>query len=279
MTYHRPDTLAKALTLCADPGMRLIAGGTDIYPAVQGRDLPGDFLDLTAIGELSGIHRTRDGWRIGATTCWSEIQTADLPPAFDALKQAARQVGSVQIQNSGTVAGNLCNASPAADGVPPLLALDARIELTSGRGARHLPLSEFLQGVRETALMPDEIVTSIHIPAASDVGQSAFCKLGARKYLVISIAMVAVRLELSDGHIAAAAIAVGACSPVAKRLTGLEAALTGKSPNQPAQWQDQLHRDITKYLSPIKDIRADASYRIDAVATLLDSAIKQAGAV
>ncbi len=277
MTYHRPDTLDQALQISARPDVHVLAGGTDVYPAQQGRDLPAETLDLTAIDALSGITKTDQGWRIGATTRWSEVAQADLPPGFDALKQAAREVGSLQIQNAGTVAGNLCNASPAADGVPPLLVLEAEVELAAQTGTRRLPLTSFLTGVRQTALGQGEIVSAIHIPDTACRGQSAFVKLGAREYLVISIAMVAVRLELSGDKITKAAIAVGACSPVAQRLPGLEAALTGQSVNAPDTWQDAMQADISQRLSPIDDIRADAAYRRHAVARLLNQAIAQAG--
>lgn len=275
MTYHRPNQLSEALRLAAT-GAKLLAGGTDLLPAQQGRDLTGAVLDLTAIKALRGISQTPEGWRIGATTRWSDVLNADLPPAFDALKQAAHEVGSVQIQNSGTIAGNLVNASPAADGVPALLVLAARVELTSAQGTRLVALADFITGVRRTALAAGEIVTAIHIPRAAGQGVSAFRKLGARKYLVISIAMVAVRLELAQGHITAAAVAVGACSPVARRLTGFETALLGQSAGKPARWRAGLLADIARILTPIDDIRADAAFRATAVAELVDQAIHDA---
>jgi CO/xanthine dehydrogenase FAD-binding subunit len=278
MTYHRPGTLEQALQICARPKVKVLAGGTDVYPAQTGRDLMAETLDLTAIAALSGITKTEQGWRIGATTRWSEVAQADLPQGFDTLKQAAIEVGSVQIQNAGTVAGNLCNASPAADGVPPLLVLEAEVELASQTTTRRLPLATFLTGVRRTALGQGEIVTALHIPDAACTGQSAFVKLGARKYMVISVAMVAVRLELAGNKISNAAIAVGACSPVAQRLRGLEAALKGHSINSPEAWQDAMQTDIAAHLSPIDDIRADAAYRTHVVARLLNQAIAQAGA-
>src|SRR5262249_60124834 len=106
----------------------------------------GSLIDITSLNEIRGISIERDVIRIGGLTTWTEVIRTPLPRCFDALKSAAREVGSVQIQNRGTVAGNLCNASPAADGVPPLLALDAEVELASSRGSRRLPLSEFLVG-------------------------------------------------------------------------------------------------------------------------------------
>ncbi|MCB1368894.1 MAG: xanthine dehydrogenase family protein subunit M [Rhodobacteraceae bacterium] len=278
MAYHRPRQLSEALSLLHSTSAVVLAGGSDLYPAHPGRQLPGDVLDLTAIGALSGISSSDDGWRIGATTTWSTIARADLPPAFQALQQAAREVGAIQIQNSGTIGGNLCNASPAADGVPPLLVLDAEVELASARGDRRLPLAEFITGVRRTALQPGEIVTAVHVPSSAANGVAAFGKLGARAYLVISIAMVAVRLELAQGRIRAARVAVGSCSPVATRLTGFEAALIGGKADQPATWRDALAGDISQRLTPIDDIRADAAYRCEAVEKLVIRALAQAEA-
>lgn len=273
MTYLRPHSLNEALASLAEPDLRVLAGGTDIMPAQQGRDLNGDVLDLGGISELSGVTQTSDGWRIGAATRWAGLKDANLPPAFDALIEAASQIGSVQIQNRGTLSGNLCNASPAADGVPALLVLDAEIELMSLAGRRVVPLADFITGPRQTLLQPGELVTSILVPAASGSGRSGFLKLGVRKYLVISVAMVAVRLEISEGHIQHAQIAVGACSPVAQRLRGLEQALRGLSPAEPAGWNRALHADVDAQLSPIDDVRAPATYRTTAVCELVDRAI------
>jgi CO/xanthine dehydrogenase FAD-binding subunit len=226
-------------------------------------------LDITAINDLAGISGDQGGWRIGAATTWTAIAQADLPPAFDALGQAAREVGAIQIQNSGTIGGNLCNASPAADGVPPLLALDARVELISNAGVRVVPLADFITGVRQTALRDGEILSAVLVPPMK--GRSVFSKLGARDTLVISIAMVAARLELDAGRVAKAAVAVGACSPVATRLTALEDGLQG----QPvAAAPEIVTADLVHTaLSAIDDVRADAEYRADAAVTLIRRAI------
>lgn len=272
--YHRPRALADALAVLADGPVTLAAGCTDLFPATQGRALPGDVLDLTGVEGLRGISRDAQGWRIGATTTWTDILRADLPAAFDGLKLAAREVGSVQIQNAGTLAGNLCNASPAADGVPCLLTLEAEVALSSPGGTRRLPLQDFLLGPRRTALTPGEMMTAIHIPATADTGQSDFLKLGARKYLVISIAMVAVRLVLSAGRVEAARIAVGSCSATARRLTDLEHSLTG-APASPQSARLAVPELVGGKLSPIADIRADAQYRRDAASALVRRALER----
>lgn len=266
--FFQPTSLSQALRDAQQSDVRILAGGTDFYPA-QGDQLP-DFpiLDLSRIPELSGITRTATGWRIGGATTWSDIIAADLPPGFDGLKSAAREVGSVQIQNVGTIAGNLCNASPAADGVPPLLTLNATVELSSRTGIRHLPLSQFLVGVRKTALDTGEILSAIHV---QDTGAavSNFAKLGSRRYLVISIAMVAVMLELKNGNIVNPRVSVGACSPVAKRLDQLELALIGKNKVSGVVLPDHLEA-----LSPIDDVRGSASYRLDILAPLIERALQ-----
>jgi len=272
--YARPGTLTEALDLMAQGGRRLLAGGTDLYPG-SGPTLSGDILDLTGVDRFTGLEPAADsGLRIGACTTWSQIADADLPPALDALRVAARQVGGRQIQNVGTIGGNLCNASPAADGVPPLLAADARVELVSPRGIRDLPLAEFIIGPRQTALRPDEALAAVLIPGAALTGRSAFVKLGARAYLVISIAMVAARIVTEAGRVREAAIAVGACSAVARRLPVVEAGLKGASASEIADRIDPA--EVAAALAPIDDVRATAAYRAGAAAELVHRAVNEA---
>lgn len=271
--YARPTRLEDALKILARGRRALLAGGTDFYPARVGRPLGEDVLDLTALPELRGIRERVDHWRFGATTTWTEVLGAGLPPCFDGLKLAAREVGGRQIQNSGTIAGNLCNASPAADGVPPLLALDASVELVSNEGARVLPLAQFIIGPRKTALAPGEIVTAIRVPKTAHEAASGFLKLGARKYLVISIAMAAAVIEHDAGMVRVARIAVGACSPVAKRLPDLERLLCGKPLD--ARLADCVDEAHLAPLSPIDDPRGSAAYRAEAVQVLLRRLLAQ----
>lgn len=271
-TYARPTTLAEALALIAGGGWRVLAGGTDLYPGA-GTRLAGPVLDLSDVAGLSGI-AAGDGLRIGGTTSWAQIAAAELPPAADALRAAARVVGGRQVQVAGTIGGNLCNASPAADGVPPLLALGAGVELASARGLRRMPLADFLLGPRRTALTPGEVLAAVLIPPAGLRGRSAFVKLGARSHLVISIAMVAARLVVEGGRIAEAAVAVGACSPVAARLPLVEAALVGAEPGSAA---DRVAAaDVQAPLAPIDDVRATADYRRQAAVGLVRRAIAEA---
>jgi CO/xanthine dehydrogenase FAD-binding subunit len=234
-------------------------------------------LDISRIDVLRGIEETDDYFRIGATTTWTDIIDAPLPGWFDALKLAAREVGGVQIQNAGTIAGNLCNASPAADGVPPLLAMNAELELNSVRGARPMSLEKFIISNRETRCGLDEILTGLRIPKPANPTNSTFIKLGARKYLVISIVMVAAIIEQGpDNKVAAARIAVGSCSSVAKRLRLLERALVGLPMS--ADLGAMVTPDTLSILRPISDVRGTAEYRRDAAVTLVARAVSQLGA-
>jgi CO/xanthine dehydrogenase FAD-binding subunit len=275
--YARPRSIEEALALMGEGEWRVLAGGTDFYPTLGARPLRHDVLDINGLSELRGITEAPDGIVIGARTTWTDIVGARLPACFDALKQAAREVGSVQIQNVGTIAGNICNASPAADGVPALLVLDAEVEIASAGGRRTEPLASFVQGNRKTGLRQGELVTAICLPRAALAGVSSFFKLGARRYLVISIAMAAVRLSIGeDGAIADAAVAVGACSAVAQRLGGLERALVGtdlrRFANEPP---DEQHFAA---LTPIDDVRGSAEYRRAAAREIVWRALAAAAA-
>jgi CO/xanthine dehydrogenase FAD-binding subunit len=271
--FERPRSVAEAAGLLASGDWTLLAGGTDLYPAHVGRNVTRPVLDLSQVAGLRGIRRSDSGWTIGATTTWSDVIRADLPPLFDALKAAAREVGGVQIQNAGTVVGNVCNASPAADGMPALLALGAEVELQSATGSRRLPLEDFVLGSRRTARRETELVSALHVPARADGARSVFRKLGGRRYLVISITMVAVMIEpRSDGSVVRAGVAVGSCSAVAKRLPALEARLLGRHAAGLAACIEPA--DLAP-LTPIDDIRASGDYRRDATLTLLRRALEE----
>ncbi|TPM40080.1 xanthine dehydrogenase family protein subunit M [Mesorhizobium sp. B2-3-4] len=273
--YAKPTTIDEALALLGEGAWRILAGGTDFYPAQGSKPFRDNVLDINGLVSLRGIAETGSHWVIGARTTWTDVVRHPLPTAFDALKQAAREVGSPQIQNVASVAGNLCNASPAADGVPGLLVLDAEVELRSAAATRHLPLSEFILGNRRTALQPGEMVTAIRVPKTA--GTSAFVKLGARRYLVISIAMVAARLVVENGLVAEAAVAVGSCSAVARRLGDVEAALRGLPVD--AGLADAVQSAPMGELSPIADVRGSAEYRLDAVREIVARAVLAAASM
>jgi len=286
--YLRPTALADALAALADAKLihpsekadrlTLLAGGTDFYPAQAARTAwleaaPRNVLDISGIAELKGIRQNDTGITFGALTTWAEIRDAGLPHAFDGLKLAAREVGGQQIQNRGTIAGNLCNASPAADGMPPLLTLDASVEIASVRGRRSLPLAQFITGNRTTILAADELVTAVHVPKSDSRARSTFLKLGARTYLVISIVSVAAMIHVGDdGCIARAAIAVGACSAVPQRLAQLERDLAGVAV---ADAMSVVVAEHMARLQPIDDVRGSADYRRHAALVVTRRALMQ----
>lgn len=270
--YARPGSLDEALGLLAERPCVVVAGGTDHYPVRVGREPDEDVLDITAIPALRGIARDGDAWRIGATTTWTDVIEADLPPLFDGLRLAAREVGGVQIQNRGTIGGNLCNASPAADGIPPLMALGAEVELADARGTTRLPLDRFVLGNRRTARRSDQLVVAVHVPGHGDGARSTFVKLGARRYLVISIVMVAAMIEpRPDGRVGRARVAVGACSAAAQRLEALEAALAGRPAG--LGLADAVSPAHLAALTPIDDVRGSAGYRRHAASRLVRQAL------
>ena len=270
-SYIKPRTLEEAVALLAAGEARILSGGTDFYPALGDRVVRGPVVDVSTLAELRGVSREADRFRIGGLTTWSEIIRTPLPRCFDALKSAAREVGGVQIQNRGTVAGNLCNASPAADGVPPLLALDAEVELVSRTGVRRIPLADFIVGSRKTQRKADELLTAVLVPRALEDAASTFMKLGARRYLVISISMVAAVVQVRDQRVLAARIAVGSCSAVARRLRALEGELMGTSVRDGLG--GAVRPEHLAPLSPIDDVRATAEYRMDASLRLVQRAL------
>ncbi len=257
----RPASLDAALAVLDRGAVNILAGGTDFFP-MQMDIASVAAMDLSRLPELGAITDLGAHWRIGAAVTWAQLIAAHLPPAFDGLKAAARQIGSVQIQNTATLVGNICNASPAADGVPALLTLEAAVEIRSLNAVRQMPLQAFITGVRKISLDADELVTAIIIPKSACLGQSAFEKLGSRQYLVISIVSVAVRLVVDDGGvIQLARVAVGSCSPVACRLHDLEAGLLATKAGEISRVVKAA--DFTP-LSPISDVRASATYRLEA---------------
>jgi CO/xanthine dehydrogenase FAD-binding subunit len=271
--YLRPTTLDEALHALAQVRGTILSGGTDFFPALGDQPFTNPVVDISGIADIKGIQTAQDHIHIGGRTTWSELLAAPLPRGFDGLKGAAREVGGIQIQNRGTVAGNLCNASPAADGVPPLLALDAEVTLASLSGTRSMPLSAFIMGNRKTARRPDEILTSIQIPRRLENSTSAFLKLGARRYLVISIAMVAANVLVDgSGRIEAALVAVGSCSVKAQRLRNLEGELRGTF-LRPGIGK-ALSANHLAPLSPIDDVRGTAAYRREAAQVLVARALE-----
>lgn len=274
--YLRPERLEDALDALRSGALTVLAGGTDFYPARVRQPLEEDVLDITSVAGLRDIADEGERWTIGALVTWTDLLRADLPPCFDGLKAAAREVGGVQVQNAATIVGNVCNASPAADGVPALLALDGAVQLASAVGRRSLPVQEFIVGNRTTLRRPDELVTGISIPKPGPGAASTFVKLGARRYLVISIVSAAILIEPSAGKVLGARIAVGSCAPVARRLPALEAALLGR-PLDGRLGEALDETELWDALSPIDDVRGSADYRLEAAGIAIRRALAALG--
>ena len=271
-SYERPNNLDEALLILNQRPRKVLAGGTDLYAALGDHNNLDDVLDITAVPNLIGFKDQGDHWRIGASSTWSDLIAADLPKSFDCLKLAAREVGGIQIQNAGTIAGNLCNASPAADGVPPLMAMNASVELSSVNGQRVMHLKDFIIGPRQTRLAENELMSAILVPKYNENSVSSFLKLGSRKYLVISISMVAVVIEPNKNNtINDIGISVGSCSAVACRLSKLENKLRGCNIDKVSSIK--FEEEFFSPLTPIDDIRSTGKYRFEASMELVNRAI------
>lgn len=279
--YWRTGSLEEALAVLARHRPRVLAGGTDLFATPQSPSAPEGWLDLGGLEALKGWRDDAgpDGacLRLGALTPWSAIVRGGFPAWGRALVQAAREIGGVQIQNRGTVGGNLCHASPAADGVPALIALDARVELCRQGGSREIALADFVLGPRRTDRRPDELLTAIVLPSPAPGARSSFVKLGHRRYLVIAIASVAMSLSLGgDSRVRRVRVAVGACGPRASRLATLEQRLTGlAAPLDPDTVWRCADADALAALTPIDDVRGTADHRRDAVRHLLSRGLAE----
>lgn len=274
--YVAPRSLDAVLDTLAENPCTIIAGGTDVYPAHVGIPEPDRVLDVSMVKNLRGITHVDGWWRIGATTTWTDVVQTTLPSGFACVQEAALQIGGVQIQNAGTIAGNLCTASPAGDSVPALLALDAEVELLSLDGMRLLRLQDFIIGYRKTARARHELVSSINIPDVAANSSSAFEKFGTRAYLVISLAMVAVSVRKDEfGSVNDLRISVGACSPVAQRIEVLEQRLLGE--RALGTTTHSITSEDLSVLTPIDDIRCSAAYRFELVPVLIERALRRSG--
>lgn len=274
MKYLTARDLDDATRLREQTGYPVLAGGTDLYPAIENGVAVAGVVDLSQVMALRApISRDTQGWTIPALTTWTAVLESELPSQFDALKQAAVEVGGRQIQNAGTVGGNLCNASPAADGVTALLALDAEVVLHGRSGARVVPVADFILGNRRTVLGRDEILTAVRVPELPGPSASIFRKLGARRYLVISIVMAAVQIELdSRDRVRTARVAVGACSDRSLRIEPVETALRGLPTVALSTFAISDH--ALALLKPIDDVRSSAEFRRHAAKALLEDTIR-----
>jgi CO/xanthine dehydrogenase FAD-binding subunit len=273
MKIAHPRTLEEALeALQGMPGAQLLAGGTDFVVEVNfGHRRPPAVVGLRRVAELQGWRRDDGELVLGAALTFTEIET-QLAGELPALAAAARTVGSPQMRNAGTIGGNLGTASPAGDSLPVLAALDARIVLASQDGERTLPLTEFITGVKRTAIQRGEIIREVRVPRLR--GPQQFLKVGTRNAMVISIACAALVVDL-DGRTVRCGL--GSVAPTPVRATEAEAFIVGEidwdGPRAPAAAVTRFGELAGAAASPITDHRSTADYRRRAVRVITTRAL------
>ena len=273
MEILQPDTWDEALRLKADhPEARPIAGGTDLMVELNfDRTRPPQVLDLTRVGELTGWAPENGRLRIGAGVTYTRL-IAELGDRLPGLAIASRTVGSPQIRNRGTVGGNLGTASPAGDGLPPLFASDAVVEVGSVRGTRRVPVAEFVTGPKRNAMAADELIAAFHI-APADAPQQ-FSKIGTRNAMVIAVASLALHLWAGERAVKAC---IGSAGPTPIRATEAEAFIAGILASEglwesraalPAAAVKEFGALVEAAARPIDDVRGTAAYRHHALGVL-----------
>ncbi len=283
MNYLKPATLKEVCTLLSSYKGRakLMGGGTDLKVLIRnGETAPEYLVDLTGIAELSFITGDADGVKIGALTTMKQIEHSPLmQEKFPILSQSAGQMGSPQVRNTATIAGNLCHAAPSADMAPALLALEAAVKVCDRGGERIVPLEKFFIGPGKTVLRDDEILCEIQVPPLPASSRGVYLKISARAALAIAMAGVAVVVttENGTGRIAAARIAMGAVAPTPMRAYKAESILAGREPD--TGLFEEAAQAAAEEARPISDIRCSADYRRRMVAVLVKRALEQLTAV
>lgn len=277
--YLRAQSLAEAVEMLkhAEGGRaRLLAGGTDLMLQLHERILSADtVIDISRVPELCGVWVEDGEICIGAATTFAEIARSSLVHQHASLlAQAARQIGAAQIQNMATIGGNIGNASPAADALPCLYALEAQVVVCGLNGERRIPIEDFQLGYRKLDLLPGELIRTIRFRIPQDGTRTAFYKYGLRKSQAIAVVNAAAVLHLRDGQIDFARIALGAVAPTTIRSRRAEAALIGQPPTE-----DTFHRagDAARSdASPISDVRGSAAFRRYLIAVSVIKALRAA---
>lgn len=279
MTFdlHHPSSVEEAVGLARKlgPGVKFLAGGTDLVIQInRGKLAPAHLIDITRLTELTGIDETEDEISLGALTTYRAIERhAAFQGRLLALAQAAGVVAGHQVRNIATIGGNIVNASPAADFVPPLLALDASLEIVGPDAARSISLHDFLLGAGKTALKSDELVSRVRFRKLTQDSAAIFLKEGRRKAMEISVVCVAACLTLDarGSNCVSARLAIGAVGPRTLRPLKAEACLIG-APASKSSFQE-AGRLAAQEATPISDVRASAEYRRHLVAVQVERAL------
>ena len=275
-----PRTLAEAYVLLAEAPHRPVAGGTDLLVQITGElgDAPDRVLDIWHLDELRGIRMESNALLLGALTTYAEIRRSPLIAEFvPAFAEAAATIGAAQIQNRGTIGGNVMNASPAGDMLPLLLACDAQLVAGTAGGERWIPVREFWPSYRKTALEPAELLLRISIPLP--VGrQLRYRKVGTRRAQAISKVVMALAWQPAadaDGAWRDVHLALGSVAPTPVRAPATEAAIEGAAPSEAIA--DRAASTLAGELSPIDDVRSSADYRRAVAARVLHRLIRDEG--
>ena len=277
--FFSPEELDEAVTLLKENGRDafVMAGGTDLLIKRKHQIIhPKAIVSLKKISGLNRISFNRKkGLTIGATALLGDVAChGTILKYYPAIAKAAGNTANVQIRNMGTVVGNLCNASPAADNAPTLLAMNAQLNIVGPQGHRMLPLEDFFLGPGATALQPAEIVTSVFVPVPPPGSGATYLHLSARGRIDCSAASAGVSLTLNGPRVAKARIFVGACGPTPLEMPKSEKRLTGQKVTQTTAEEAGLQ--ASKESKPISDVRANEDYRSKMVAVLVKRAILEA---
>ncbi|WP_434510952.1 FAD binding domain-containing protein [Desulfitobacterium sp. AusDCA] len=265
--YFQPQSMADALKLLMnfDGNLKPLAGGTDILPDMKkGKLKNAGLLDLSKISDIRKISIQGNAITLGSLCTFSQIENSHLiQERVPLLAEAAASVGSPQIRNLGTVGGNIANASPAADTVNALVALDAKAKLDSAEGSRTVLVSELLCGVGKTNIQPQEILTEISFEIPKNESKSGFIKLGRRKALAIARMSLAMIITEQEGVIRYARVSLGAVGPNPSRNAALEEYLIGEIPTESLvnSFAEKASLEVTRMLGS----RASASYKREAI--------------
>ncbi len=258
---YQPVTVREALELLAAGDCMACAGGTNLYvDRKHGKYLDADYVSLDRLKELRSVHREADGIHIGSMVNFAQLEKLEFSGA-ECIPAAASMVGAPQIRNRGTIGGNIISASPAADMVPPLMALDAVLVLNSMDGERRIPVTNFMKGPGKTDLRPQELLTEIIVPVKE--GRSVFYKAGKRNALAIAVCSQAVFARMEQGKVAEISVSYGSVGPTALRAAKLERCLIGSGREllSSGEYREMLLEALQEDISPIDDIRATREYR------------------
>jgi CO/xanthine dehydrogenase FAD-binding subunit len=275
-----PRTLAEAYALLAELPHRPVAGGTDLLVQITGElgDPPERVLDIWRLDELRGIRVDSNGIVLGALTTYAEIRRSPLIAEFlPAFAEAAATIGAAQIQNRGTIGGNVMNASPAGDMLPLLLACDAQLVAGTAQGERWIPVREFWPGYRRTALEPSELLLRIAIPLPAG-RQLRYRKVGTRRAQAISKVVMTLAWQADPDPVAPwrdVHLALGSVAPTPVRAPATEAVLEGAAPTEAIA--DRAASTLAGELNPIDDVRSSADYRRAVAARVLHRLLRDEG--